>query len=264
MNEIERIRDLDDEIFVEFKRFFPKTINSNFKTQFPKTSYLSTILDIGGAFIKNSIFNNCEIDNYYGAKILFRSLIEHFIQFQYIFINWAKTKSDEFAKRYLEFGEAREELDLIKAKVFEQKLYNPNFKIEDWNTFLSKFPSFKNKTKTEVESETKKYTFKKIVKFLTQELQKGEQQLSPFLGKLIAEYSNLSSFVHGGVKSYEEMMSMNSQDKREAEYGRICGLSFQASNSIKLFTVLMYVQTDGEDFKGHYLRIDEIMKKLNK
>jgi hypothetical protein len=84
---------------------------------------------------------------------------------------------------------------------------------------------------------------------------------SDFFGKLIVEYSDLSSFVHGGMKSYQEMMSMNTLDKRQIEYKRICGLAFQMSNSIKLFTLSMYVQTDKKDFSLHYLKIDEILKK---
>ena len=86
---------------------------------------------------------------------------------------------------------------------------------------------------------------------------------SDFFGKLIVEYSDLSSFVHGGMKSYQEMMSMNTLEKRLIEYERICGLAFQMSNSIKLFSLLMYVQTDREDFSLHYLKIDKILKKIN-
>ena len=57
-------------------------------------------------------------------------------------------------------------------------------------------------------------------------------------------------------------MSMNTDEKRLTEYKRICGLTFQMSNSIKLFSLLMYVQTDKKDFSLHYLKIDEILKKL--
>lgn len=81
MNEIEKIRDLDYEIFKELQEYFPKTINSQFKKDFPITSALSSMFDTSGTFIKNSIFDSCEADDYYGAKILFRSLIEHYIRF---------------------------------------------------------------------------------------------------------------------------------------------------------------------------------------
>lgn len=263
MSKIEKYRDLDDEIFEILKEYFPKITTSNFKENFHSTYLLLGMFDTSGTFIKNSIFDSCEADDYYGAKILFRSLIEHFIRFKYLFVNWGKTKSDKFAKNYIEYGNAREVLDLIKAQVSEQQLYNPNFKIKDWNIFLKDHPYFKNKTRQEVDKEIQNYTFKNIVRFLNKEFRKSNEDMSSFLGHLILEYSNLSSYVHGGMKSYNEMMLASNNEKREKEYNRICGLAFQMSNSIKLFSLLMYAQTDKETFSEYYLRIDKIIKQIN-
>jgi len=263
MDEIERIRELDSEVFEELKEYFPKTFTSNFKKEFSTTMHLVTIFDTGATFIKNSIFDCCETDDYYGAKILYRSLIEHFIRFKFIFINWGKTKSDEFAKNYFECSVAREVIDLVKAMVAEQQLYDSNFKMKEWDEFLKNYPAFKKKTFKEIEDETRKYTFKNIIKFLNDEFNKGENEMSSFLGKLIIDYSRLSSFVHGGMKSYQEMALADSDEIRQKEYNRICGLTFQISNSIKLFTLLMYAQTDREAFTKHYLKLDEIMKRIN-
>lgn len=263
MSTIEKYRDLDDDIFEILKEYFPKIDASNFKKEFHSTYLLLGMFDTSGTFIKNSIFDSCETDDYYGAKILFQSLIEHFVRFKYLFVNWGKTKSDDFAKNYMEYGNAREVLDLIKAKVSEQQLYNPDFKIEDWNNFLKDHPYFKNKTRQEVDKETPNYTFKNIVRYLNKEFRKSNEEMSSLLGHLIIEYSNLSSYVHGGMKSYNEMMLANSVEKREKEYNHICGLTFQMSNSIKLFSLLMFAQTDRETFSKYYLKIDEIIKQIN-
>ena len=262
--EIEKIRDLDDEIFEEFQNYFPKTTTSVFSKKFTNTNISIQFIDLSANFIKNSIYDNCETDDYYGMKILFRCLIEHFIRFKYLSINWVLSKNDDFAKEYLEYSEAREVLDLIRAKVSERQLYDQNYKLTDWDIFLKDRPNFKNKTRKEVEEKTRKYSFKNIIRFLNKELKNNDTFSSDFFGKLIVEYSDLSSFVHGGMKSYQEMMSMNTLDKRQIEYKRICGLAFQMSNSIKLFTLSMYVQTDKKDFSLHYLKIDEILKKINK
>lgn len=262
MTEIERIRDLDDEIFEEFQTYFPKTTNSEFLKTFPITSVLIQLFDTSGTFIKNSIFDSCETDDYYGVKILFRCLIEHYIRFQFIFMNWGLSKSDDFAVEYLELNDAREVLDLIRAKISEQQLFDPTYNLKDWDSFLQDHPQFKSKTRKEVEEETRKYTFKNIIRYLNEQFKSGKTDTSEFLGKLIVEYSDLSSFIHGGMKSYHEMMSMNSEEKRKTEYNRICGLTFQLSNSIKLFSVLMYAQTDKETFSLHYLKVDEILRKV--
>ena len=170
-------------------------------------------------------------------------------------------KNDDFAKEYLEYSEAREVLDLIRAKISEQQLSDPNYKLNDWDNILKDHPSFINKTRKEVEEKSRKYSFKNIIRFLNKELKNDDNFSSDFFGKLIVEYSELSSFVHGGMKSYQEMMSMNTLEKRLIEYKRICALAFQMSNSIKLFSLLMYVQTDKDDFSLHYLKINEILKK---
>lgn len=262
MTEIERIRDLDDEIFKEFQSYFPKITNSTFSKKFPNTSILMQLFDTSGTFIKNSIFDSCATDDYYGVKILFRCLIEHYVRFQFIFMNWSASKGDEFAKEYLEFNNAREVLDLLRAKISEQQLFDSSYNLKDWDNFLKDHPHFKNKTRKEVEKETKKYTFKDIIIYLNDQFKLGKTDTSEFLGELIVEYSGLSSFVHGGMKSYHEMMSMNSEEKRQTEYNRIYGLNFQLSNSIKLFSLLMYAQTDKEIFGLHYLKLNEIIRKV--
>ncbi|MCK4358122.1 MAG: hypothetical protein KAW92_05160 [Candidatus Cloacimonetes bacterium] len=263
MNEIEKIRDLDDEVFEEFKKYFPKIISSDFVKEYPKTNLLINLFDTSNTFIKNAIFDGCETDNYYGIKILYRSQIEHYLRFKYLFINWGITKSDEFATEYLEYNDAREVLDAIKAVVSEQQLYDSNFKIRDWDTFLQKHPKFSNKTRKEVDKETAKYSFKNIIRFLNNEFKKGENEITEFLGKNIIEYSNLSSYVHGGMKSYQEMTATNTEKVRTEEYNRISSLSFQMSNSIKLFSLLMIVQTDREIFSPHYLNIYKLLKRIN-
>lgn len=262
MNEIARIRDLDDEIFKEFQNYFPKILTSLFIKQFPKTSYLIQMHDISSNFIKNSIFDSCESDDYYGAKILFRSHIEHFIRFLFIFTKWLETKTDVFAKEYIELCDAREVIDALKAVVSEQKLFDPMFKIDDWEKLLRDHPDFYNKSRKTVEEETKKYSFKQIIYYLNNLNGTESYNFNRLYGKLIVEYSNLSSFVHGGTGAFREINLMGSEDKRLIEYNRICQLTFQIAASLKLFGLLMYVQTDKEEFNEHYLRVDMMLKRV--
>ena len=142
---IENIRDLDDEIFEEFQSYFPKTTTSVFSKKFTNTNISIQFINVSANFIKNSIYDNCETDDYYGMKILYRCLIEHFIRFKYLYINWLLNKNDDFAKEYLEYSDAREVLDLIRAKISEQQLYDPNYKLKDWDNLLKDHPNFKTK-----------------------------------------------------------------------------------------------------------------------
>ncbi|PSK90834.1 DUF5677 domain-containing protein [Taibaiella chishuiensis] len=262
MNDIERIRQLDDEIFEEFQKYFEKIESSNFTKLYPKTAIILQLLDIGATFIKNSILDNCETDNYYAVKILYRCLIEHYLKFQFIFTKWGMSKTDDFSAEYLDYSDAREVLDSIKARVSEHQLYDPDYKIANWDSFLTTHPMFKSKTRKQVDIESQKYTFKNVIRFLNEKYTEGKHDLSSHLGKFIIEYSELSSFVHGGTKSYQELMSMQSLSQLEKEYSRISGLALHQSSSIKLFSLLMYIQTDKDLFSKHYFKIDTLIKKL--
>lgn len=262
MNEIERIRQLDEEIFEEFQKYFENIKTSTFATLYPKTALILQLLDIGSNFIKNSILDNCETDNYYSVKILYRCLIEHYLKFQFIFTKWGISKTDDFSAEYLEYSDAREVLDSIKARVSEHQLYDPEYKIADWDSFLASHPMFKSKTRKQVDIESQKYTFKNVIRFLNEKYTEGKHDLSSHLGKFIIEYSELSSFVHGGTKSYQEMMAMQSLSQREQEYNRISGLALQQSSSIKLFSLSMYIQTDKDLFSKHYFKMDALIKQI--
>nr|WP_294901391.1 DUF5677 domain-containing protein [uncultured Pedobacter sp.] len=262
MEELERIRNLDDEIFQEFQEYFPKIKSCTFSINCPTTFLLFNMYDTSSTFIKNTIFDCCETDDYYGLKILYRCLIEHFFKFKFIFLNYSELKTDEFSKEYFDYGNAREVLDLLKAEVSEQQLFNSNFKLEKWDNFLNEHPRFGNKTRKQVEEETKKYAFKNTVFYLNKKFKDGNLNMSQFLGKLIVEYSNLSSFVHGGMKSYNEMMFIT-QTERELEYDRIAGSTFVMSNNIKLLSLMIYLQTDRDKLTSHYIKIEKILKKIN-
>ena len=263
MNELKKVRNLDEKIFKEFTKFFPKIEKSKFVIKYPKTNLLIDLFDTSNTFIKNAIFDGCETDNYYGIKILYRSQIEHYFRFQYLFFNWGKTKTDLFATDYIEICDAREVLDKIRAEVSKQQLYDSNFKIKDWEILIKKHPRFSNKTRKEVDRESKKYSIRNIIRFINNELTKVENHVSEFLGKNIIEYSDLSSYVHGGMKSYQDMLATNLKKGRTNEYNRISGLSFQMSNSIKLFRLIMMSSTDRELFKSHYIIVDNLLKQIN-
>ena len=63
MDELENIRDLDELVFEEFQKYFPKTMTSNFSKKYPKTFYLSNIFTMSTNFLKNSIFDCSENDD---------------------------------------------------------------------------------------------------------------------------------------------------------------------------------------------------------
>ncbi len=263
MERIEKIRDLDDLVFEEFQQYFEKSTKSVFSKNFPKTFEISNLFAISTNFIKNSIFDCSETDDLFGVKILFRSLIEHYLRFKYVYFNWVKSKDDETSKRYLEFTQVKEILDKIKSSISEHKLSNPDFEISSWQKIFEEIPELKKYSKKEIETESLKYTYKNIIKKLKEIDEKAEHETS-FLGSLLLEYGELSSFVHGGAGAHNQMFVFNDEVKRKNEYVRICGLAYQMAATVKLFTLLMIVQSDKEEFEKHYLIVDNLLKQVIK
>jgi len=262
MQRILAIRDLDDLIFQEFQKYFIKAQNSNFSKEFPNTFLLSNLLNASTNFIKNSIFECSESDDLFGLKILFRSEIEHYLRFQYIWYNWIKFKCDDVSKKYIEFMKVREEFEMLKSQIDVLKLNNPEIEIENWNDLIRKNPILQNYSKKEIETEAQKYTYKSIIRTL-KEIDDNAVTKTSFLGNLIVEYSNLSSYVHGGMKAHHQMLLFSDKEKRVNEYFRISGLAFQMAASVKLFSLILLIQTDNDVFDQHYLKIDKIIKRVN-
>lgn len=89
----------------------------------------------------------------------------------------------------------------------------------------------------------------------------GGLEVTGLFGKIITEYSDLSSYVHGGLKSFQDMMT-TTDEIRAKDYIRFCSFAFQIAGTIKLLSLLLYYQTDQELFNEHYLKIETIMKRL--
>ncbi len=258
---MDQIRNLDESVFEEFKLYFEKISVSKFASNFPSTVALSQSFTISTNFIKNSIFDCAENDDLFAVKILFRSLIEHYLRFKFVWFHWIKFKTDDESKKYLEFTNAREILDTIKSEFDAYKLSNPEFKIGNWNEILNKIPLCENLTKKQIEEETLKYTYKNIIKLL-KEIDSDKIESSLF-ASLILEYTKLSSFVHGGSASHNEIFKFGDEALRKRELERICSLSFQMAATVKLFSLILFIQTDKEDFEKSYLIIDQIIRKIN-
>ena len=256
MNRIEEIRDIDDEIFECLQEYFPKVIDCNFQKEFPISLLLIISFDTSANFIKTAILDCAETENLYGSKILFRSLIEHYLRFKFIYFNWINTKSDEESEKYFFFSYANDEINTVKAQISQLQLYNPLYRFNSWDDLLKKH------SKKEIESEAIKYSYKNIIKFIIELMRKSDNKEIPFLNNIITEYSKLSSYVHGSMLATNETMEFSDKSKREEEIIRISSLATQLSGSIKLFSLIMLLQNDREKFSESYLKIDALIKKI--
>jgi hypothetical protein len=259
---IERLRDLDDEVFEIFEQSNFLTIPFLKNSKIPKTTELLIMFMSGTNFIKNSIFDCIENDDIYSSKILFRSLIEHFLRFKYIYINYLREKSDSKSEYYYTILEISEYLSLSKSIKAVKKINGIDEQtiVEMWTELCDKFPKLKTYDKREIEKFTRNFSIKNIITFLTETISKSDPK-EFLLSKMIIEYSELSSFVHGGIFAYKSCFQFSNSLERQKEQERIAGLSYQLCGTIKYFSYLIFYQFD-KAFGPLYLKTEELIKKV--
>jgi len=251
------IRSINNEIFECFQEYFPDMIKCEFAKKYPLTFQHFVDFEISTALIKSGILDAADSDNIFVAKILMRSLIEHYLRFKYLFFNWTKDKSDEIAERYFIFSNESDQLTNFKARIVEKQLYSPNFKFKKWDKMLDKY------SKSEIENEANKYNYKNIVRFLIKTMKQDNKKEFPFLNSIITEYSHLSAYVHGSIHSHNEIKKLaKDQDLIKEELIRLSSLAVQMQSALKMFTLISLIQTDKERFSKPYLKISKLNLKF--
>lgn len=259
---IERIRDLDDELFEIFQQSNGLIVPLLKNSEISKTTELLLMFMTGSNFIKNSIFDCIENDDVYSSKILFRSLIEHFLRFKFISINYLTEKSDLKSEYYYTILEISEYLSLSKSIKAVNKINGIDEQTitEMWAELCEKFPKLKTYDKKEIEEFTRNFSIKNIVGFLTETVSKSDPK-EFLLSKMIIEYSELSSFVHGGIFAYKSCFQYSNEIERQKEQERIAGLTYQLCGTIKYFSYLIFYQFNKE-FGSLFLKTEELIKKV--
>jgi hypothetical protein len=259
---IEEIREKDDLVFEIIKENTPIVIKHLKKTKFPQTAQAIFTLDIGSNFIKNSIFDLCETTDLYGGKILFRSLIEHNLRFNFLFLSWGIDKTDKIGEEYMAFSNAKDEIDLARAYKAVDGIWNEKPNTEPWDDILKDLPNpiYKQYTKKEIEDKAQQYTYKNIIKKMNQLLKGDKPQHfdSKFLQSLIIEYSELSSFVHGGRRASLYLQEVQTKGTLEPELIKLCEMTYLMSTYIKTFSYLFYLQEERQ-LSNAYLELDKLL-----
>jgi hypothetical protein len=247
VNCIEDIRVQDEFIFNIFKRNFPIVKEHLTKTKYPKTLLAMIILDTGANCLKCSIFDVAENTDLYGAKVLFRSLIEHFLRFNFLYLTCAKEKSDQAGEEYLTFCNAKDELDLAKAYKTVNAMWSSTPNNETWENILKGLqnPLYKNYSKQFIENKVKKYTYKNLIKSINLMINYDTKDIDPgLLGSIIIAYSELSSFVHGSQFAFRKMEEVITNNTLDSELVEICKMTFMLSSIIKMFSYSLFLNED--------------------
>jgi len=259
--QINKIRDVDDQIFKLVDASLIDLTKDILKSKYPLTSKALIMLVTKSNFIKNSIFDICENEDLYSANILYRSLIEHSLRYQFIIMNCSENKNDDIGIDYYKYCDMGENLDFLKALKSTNAMFaDPSFEELDTWKEISRFDKrFLKSTPKEIKAKKEQFNYKNMIKFLssTLSLQKG------MFKKIIPIYSELSSFVHGGPQG-ENTFFTNAIDEeaRKRKLINICEITFEITKNIKLTTYLFASQFN-QKYVIIYNQIKEASKNLS-
>ncbi len=186
-------------------------------TIFEKTGAVMTSLVVRLGFLKKGILALAEGDNLYGIGVLFRVFLEHILRVNALFLQASVERSDNFADQYsqLRLSEAFEYLKAYKVAGLDIGNH-PKTVLDQW------FPEARSLTEKDIGRLVKPFQYKELVKLMRQLL---DAKAPDFLAKIIPNYSELSSFVHGGPSAGQALTLLLDDDSRVAEIVRITGLT---------------------------------------
>lgn len=246
MANIKKLKKIDGQIFKVDQKLAPYIEWLISESPIPKTAKLFFMYITSSNFIKNSIFDCAESEDVYSVKILFRALLEHYLRFQFLFIEYVITKDDLTSSEYYTVLDISEHINYIKSIQTARSLQN----MEEisfssmWDAMVAEFPQYSGYDRFKIEEAAKKFSIKNIIKYIEKHIKVSESNIT--LPDIILEYSELSSFVHGGVYAFENLQSLTDKSKRNNELERVVSLSLQVATAIKLFSLMVFLKYEKE------------------
>lgn len=207
--------------------------------------------------LKNGIGDALESGNVYVSKCLMRVLVEHFLRFNYICLSHIQTKSDTVAQEFSEYCAIKEKMDSIKAKNFEnQMLGKPETNVN--KAIRDIFPQMGDLSNKKINKISDKWAYKNIVHLVSTFDLDLVSNTSPFLASLVPIYSQLSSFIHGGINASNHACYLvtNTLDIQaiQDDYSSACRIT----GFTKVFSAMIAAQSNA-DLLSSVLKMNEFM-----
>lgn len=250
---IDEFFNLNNKLASEVQSSLPAIIKSLGKTKFKYTSRALLSFIPKSGYLSSAILELSGSRNVYVAAILSRSMIEHNFRHLYIYVRALNDDSDDIGKRYYETLKASEDLDsFTKINNYNKAVYPE--KIE-WNT--------KGEHNKAIREVGQGFRIEQIFYYLIANNNSGKDKIverfkKEYLLQRLADYTNLSSGVHGGP--FGELAFFNLQKDKEKfskTLEKFADDSFNLHYSLVESTYLFASLMDGE-MQKHYEKIKNI------
>lgn len=244
---LEVVREKNDEYFEVSKKLMSIFSQNTEKFSHKKTMLALISFHTHLSTIKNAIIDLSEENNIYSIKALYRIYLEHWLKGTYIWTRYGYEQNDDVGHEYLRLGRIGEELkygNSIKqvAVILDAESKN----IDVWDTLCKYDKKLASLNKKDVTDIIKKFEYKSIAQYLVENKASG----ADWIPTIIPEYSELSSFVHGGPSATDQYSS-TLYNKQFDEYKGM--ISFSANTcrafAFSVFALMLKGSSDEEKEK---------------
>jgi len=247
MDKFIKIEEIDDVYFEQYKLI--TTNLQSFVKNCNTSKSIMNLISINGHinFLKNAMFDLYETDNIIAMNVLFRSISDYFLRFQYLFLKLIEEKNDNAANEYIQDSYYHDVINQIKSLKFIKEKLNLTFADH------IEIPIVKGKMEN-------KYSYKKLIEYIINKINtdKNVKSNSDFLVKMLLSYTKLSKYVHGGIHNLEYTNAQNRQDEM------LISVDISCKNAIACFQqIVMVLYQDNKESKmlsEVYYKLDKILK----
>lgn len=192
------ILEFDDHFHERFAELGEKFIPILRSSKYPRTGRTLIGLMASANSVKLGIYDLAEASgtHLYVIKTLHRTLIEHYLKFHYILLRALKEKSDEVGREYRKYSTISETLAFINASEVTMKIAGKPIDTQVLKKLKKDHPEL-SISKKEINQITHRWKHRNIIKYIKTNIALIKNDNVSLL-KLIPEYAELSSFIHGG------------------------------------------------------------------
>jgi translation initiation factor 2 beta subunit (eIF-2beta)/eIF-5 len=247
MNSIEDIKIIDLKALSIIDEPLARFISDKSKYSIPKTILTLSMLCFRIGTIKDGIITLAEYSEIYSTKILYRSIIEHYLRYQYLFSEFIIQRNDDPVIEYNLFSDLSELIDYGASWQFVKRINQDDVNNQELYTVLKNIrPQISRYSIKEIKRNVANYRYRNIVKYLHNNLSsKGNIGLdNNFILNIIPEYSELSSYVHGGIYAEHETISFVDVKKCEEELIRMAEMAVLMSMHVHECIFIVAMQYD--------------------
>ncbi len=213
---IEKISNVIEKIIIEDL--------SNEKSGYRPSTRAIPIFAIRILKISTGIIDLILADNIYCSNALLRTLVEHSFKISYLTKKSIEDNNGDVFEDYYLFCDFAEELQYQKNLDYRTKtLFNLEFDEKAYKKLINSKPEIKNYSKRKIFEKANEFSFRNIFKFINEKQEEEyksmkDEYLKKCYGSFLmigAEYSDLSSFIHGGPFAESYVFPFKERDNHE-------------------------------------------------